>query len=558
MQSTSDESGDEKVYYRDVHFSGFGGEPSELPWGQRYMWNVIRIFQPRDQFLNLALIQSVPQGIDLETVLSALESLLNKHESLRTRYHVDEFGHPKQEVISSGKLSVEIRELATEEGEPSRVAEAVWQEFKYSCYNLTRDFPVKAAVITRGEIPHLLVIGLSHMAADGWGLRRVQDDLADSMGAGERSSDSSAPVWQPRDQFRHEQSPVALRRMSRTLEYFSSQLENFPSTMFWSRREKTERPRYLSGYLDCPALLPAVSGIYKSHNVTPASAILAAFSLAIGHKTCREDCCLFVNYSNRDRRNAESVANYTQSVPVQIDLTESSFWRHMQAVHRAALNSYKFATCSPSERRELIRTISYRRGVRIMDDCLFNALWFASKEDLEEGANHDGQAIDPLAQPSTFTWKEGIERGAAMYIETQPGSLGLIADTKFFQPEEFEETLRLVESLLIKGAKEDFNPTDLLAFHSRKIPGGAWSYVDNSWINLETTRRMIAEVTRLDFIDVAVLPEGDGEDKILVARLREVRTEMNIDEIRLRCLEALPQWRDVMVPHHIELNSIGS
>jgi hypothetical protein len=549
----------ENIYYRDLCFSGSGAELSELPWGQRFMWYGIKRVEPYEQHLNLVWIQSVPENAGLATVLSALESLLNKHETLRTRYHIDDFGHPKQEVIGKGKITVEIRDVDAEGVDPSNTAWAVWREFKNFHHDLARDFPVKVAVISQGNQPRLLVVGLSHIATDGWGVGRLREDLASFMDGGERCPENSVSTsWQPRDQLRYEQSPDALKRKSRTLEYLDTQFKKFPSTMFWWRRERSEQPRYWHGHLDSPALLPAVSKIYEAHKITPASAILAAFSVAIGCKACRNTCCLFVNYSNRDHRNVNSVANYVQSVPIEVDLAGSSFWRLMKAAHLAVLNSYKFAAYPHEERLELIRRVGNGRGIRIVEDCLFNSLWRLSGSDLKKQAHMDDRGVDLLAQPGAFNWKEGIDRGAIVYIETEPGSISLIADTKFVHPEEFEVILRLVESLLIRGAREDFNPNDLLVDHFlRRVPDPTWAYIDKCWINMEETQCLIAEVTGLEAVEAVAVSEGNGEDKILVAYLPEGRTKTELDKIRLRCLEALPRWRNAMVPHRFVVADRG-
>ncbi|MFC3495854.1 condensation domain-containing protein [Glycomyces rhizosphaerae] len=534
---------------KDISFTGTALAPAMLPWGQRFMREAIRRVEPIDHHLNLAWSQEVPPGADLDAVCNALGALVSRHESLRTRYGVDGSGHPVQEVIGQGAFTVRIHELGTADLEDA--ASAAIQSFRDQRYDLKQAPLLRATVIARDGRPRVLVIGLSHMVTDGWGARRIVDELTGFMDPGEVGAAGAPEVtWQPSDQIRHEQTQAATNRRDRSLDYLEGQFQNFPSTMFWQRQGKTEDPRYWSGSLHSPALLPAVAAMYRTHSVTPAPAILAAFSAVVGHVTCHDTCRMFVIQSNRNRRNMDSVANYSQTVPLGIELNSDSFWSLTKDTQSAMLNASRFASYPPETRFQLSEDIGERRGIRIAEDCVYNPQWWMTGPELARLADSGDAAAELPARSGTFTWNKGADSGLVMYFGTSPTGLTITADTRFVAPEQFEPLLRLVEDIVVRGAKEDFSPSEMLERHPREIPDHEWAFIDNCWVSLEATRGMVAEATGAVAVDIETVRDQDGRE-CLSALISGSASEMSLGEVRTRCLAVLPRWRSAMVPHRL-------
>jgi hypothetical protein len=444
--------------YTTLRFSGSGSDPMILTWGQRSIWDVIGLVAPQDHHLNGGWVDQVPAVVNLPTLLKALESLLVKHESLRTAYWVDDSNLLWQRVVAEGQLPILLREAGSLA--PLSMAQEMYRDFKNNSYDRTSGDLMRIGIITQDTQPAFLVVCLSHMITDVGGARVLRADLRDFIESPEKSTD---PVWQPRNQVEIELSPAGQRRGKRSLKYLRSQLEDFPSSMFAWPRKLEKQPRHWCGELTSPSLAPAVSELCRRHAITATSAIFAAFSATIGVWAHRDSCCMSVAYSNRDRRNTNSVGNYTQNVPVRIDLTGESFHSLLRETHRILLNSYRFAAYPPAERIALTEEINRARGTLITEDCLFNSHWFTPTE--PSGTETYLNRRQGASEPSTFRWREGIERGGAiMYIEARyPETLTLLADTRYIAPDEFESILRAVERLLIEGVGRDYDPLGLLS-----------------------------------------------------------------------------------------------
>jgi hypothetical protein len=506
----------------------------------------IKRVEPVDQHLNLIWTQPVPGDADLETVCDALASLIGRHESLRTRYDVDDAGRPRQEVIGQGTMVVDVHEVGRD-GLDEAVTGAA-KKFREDRYDLARVPLLRATVLTQDDRPRLMVMGMSHMVTDGWGLGRIRKELSAFLDPRSRGLPATdAVVWQPSDQLRYERTSSAQEQSARALDYLADRFRDFPATMFWRSHERVEQPRYWSGRLDSPSLLAAAAAIYKSHRVTPSSSIFAAFSLVVARLTCHDESRMFVVHSNRNQRNMHSVANYSQTLPVGVDTRNKSFWGVMKDAHRALLNAYRYASYPPDEQLRVRAEAERSRGIRIAEDCVYNPGWALTGPQLEKHVESGSKLDEILSRPSSFSWGEGADRGLVMYLATSPNRLALTADTKFVAPERFETLLRLVEGLLLRGAKEDFDPDEALAHCGEERPGDGWVFVDGCWVSIEATRAMVAQATGAASVELTTVP-GTGGGVLLSARMSG-DASVNVEETRRRCLEVLPRWRGAMVPH---------
>src|SRR5215218_5605833 len=92
-----------------VPFEGDRAVIGPLTWGQLEMWSEAVIGQEGvPTFANMINGGPLPPGTTVEQVLLALGQLIERHESLRTRYRLDPDGEPVQEVVRAGEAEFEV------------------------------------------------------------------------------------------------------------------------------------------------------------------------------------------------------------------------------------------------------------------------------------------------------------------------------------------------------------------------------------------------------------------------------------------------------------------
>jgi amino acid adenylation domain-containing protein len=147
-------------------------ERPPLSSGQRRLWFMDQVEGPSPTY-NMPVAFRLSGEPDLDALRSALDDVVARHEPLRTVFP-DADGIPFQRVLAADRARPE---LVVDEVSPERLAEAV-ADAAHRCFDLRRDLPVRAHLLTTSRSEHVLLLVLHHIAVDGWSLRPLLDDLA--------------------------------------------------------------------------------------------------------------------------------------------------------------------------------------------------------------------------------------------------------------------------------------------------------------------------------------------------------------------------------------------
>lgn len=164
--------------------------PERLPlsFAQRRLWFLHHI-ENHPPAHNIPMAVRLRGELDPEALRDALADVVERHESLRTVFP-DEAGVPYQHVLPPKEAVPEVHELrVSATGIRSAVDTACAHAF-----DLTREPPLHAQILTVDEHDHVLVLVVHHIAADGWSLAPLARDLGTAYTARARGS---APDWSP-------------------------------------------------------------------------------------------------------------------------------------------------------------------------------------------------------------------------------------------------------------------------------------------------------------------------------------------------------------------------
>lgn len=165
------------------------GDRMPLSSAQERMWLQNKIDPGPTYNIGAAFLASRP--VDKAVLDAALRDLLERHESLRTRYPSSAEG-PYQEILAVD--APEIRDFAAEFGTAtSNVAgqESAIAEFVARPFALNRDLPLRVMTAPTGK-GSILAIAVHHIAADGASVVPLTRDL---MAAYLARSTGSEPQW---------------------------------------------------------------------------------------------------------------------------------------------------------------------------------------------------------------------------------------------------------------------------------------------------------------------------------------------------------------------------
>ncbi|MBM9510752.1 condensation domain-containing protein, partial [Actinacidiphila acididurans] len=161
--------------------------PAALPlsFAQQRLWFLDRLDGANPTY-NISLLLRLTGPLDVPALAEAVTDLAGRHESLRTRFALED-GEPVQRIEPAGSaltvVPVEVGEL------PRSVAAATAYAF-----DLGADLPLRATLFDAGQDRFVLAVVVHHSAGDGWSMGPLWQDLSIAYAA---RTAGRAPDWEP-------------------------------------------------------------------------------------------------------------------------------------------------------------------------------------------------------------------------------------------------------------------------------------------------------------------------------------------------------------------------
>ncbi|MFJ4283643.1 amino acid adenylation domain-containing protein, partial [Streptomyces massasporeus] len=210
--------------------------PDEIPLShaQRRLWFLSHFDGPSGTY-NLGLSLRLRGGVDAEALQAALADVTERHEALRTIFP-DTDGRPYQCVLDPADPAARpaLHHTRVPAGElDEALARAASEGF-----DVTRELPVRAHLLTLAPDDHALLVVVHHIAGDGWSMGPLARDLGEAYAA---RRGGAAPVWEPlrvqyadytlwqREVLGEEDDPVS--ELSRQVDYWRDALAGLPEEL---------------------------------------------------------------------------------------------------------------------------------------------------------------------------------------------------------------------------------------------------------------------------------------------------------------------------------------
>ncbi|WP_052061456.1 non-ribosomal peptide synthase/polyketide synthase [Rhodococcoides fascians] len=161
--------------------------PPLSPAQQRYWF--LNQFDTTSSVDNIPFAVRLSGELDVAALQSAVRDVVERHESLRTRYP-DSAQGPFQQVLSASEVPMD---LAVRDVAGANVVTAV-TEFFTRGFDVTVEVPVDARVFRVDENEHVLAFVVHHVSADGASMGPLAVDV---MTAYTARSAGTAPDWEP-------------------------------------------------------------------------------------------------------------------------------------------------------------------------------------------------------------------------------------------------------------------------------------------------------------------------------------------------------------------------
>jgi amino acid adenylation domain-containing protein len=312
--------------------------PAPLSAEQRRLWYVMQL-APGYPVYTIHFGFRLRGPLDVDALFGALRDLVARHEMLRVAF-VERDGEPVQVVHDGSAFAPRLVEVPDDQWAAS---EARWQadELALATFDLGAGETFRAVVVRVADEEHHLLLGLHHLAVDGWGAGVLLRELSALYAA--RTAGGSADLPDPQVRFRDWAAfQQRLRDGVQADEAFwRAELQGAPRAL----ELPTDHPRpALQSWEGAkhPFVVPAeltqaLEAAARAEGTTLYVVFAAAYALLLSRYAGEEEFLLGTLLANRPRPELADVAGFfANTVPLRMrmhgDPTLSEWLRRVHGV----------------------------------------------------------------------------------------------------------------------------------------------------------------------------------------------------------------------------------
>jgi amino acid adenylation domain-containing protein len=150
--------------------------PLPLSAAQRRLWFLWQL-EPSGSAYNMPCAVRLEGALDVAALSAALDALVVRHESLRTRFVPAADGEPRQVIDAPAPLPLQSAELPGTAAERESALERALAAESRRPFDLERGPLVRACLWQLGTDEHVLLVTMHHAISDGWSLDLVMDEF---------------------------------------------------------------------------------------------------------------------------------------------------------------------------------------------------------------------------------------------------------------------------------------------------------------------------------------------------------------------------------------------
>lgn len=524
-----------------------------LSYSQQRLWLTDQIDGSSAHY-NLPGVLKLSGNLDELVLEKAFCTLIERHESLRTVYKLDDLGGARQYVNDNYTFEVSRLDLTHLESDTqfsnleAHIAEESIRPFK-----LDSDLMIRATLIKISGTENILLVTLHHISADGWSMAiLIKEFCALYKAISLKEKMHFLPVTKYLDYAIWQQMQLTGKILDAGLHYWSDNLKDLP--LIHNLPTDYPRPRIQSyvgrshrSFIDA-STSQLLKDLCKSQGVTLFMGLHAAFSVLLSRYSNELDIAIGCPIANRERADlVGTIGFFVNTLVLRSGLSEDdSFISLLEKSKENILNAYKHQWVPFEKIVEKInpsRSLSYSPLFQVMlvlqnnDSAEFllpeltASMWeqpsYIAKYDLTLSVNESvhGFNLDWEFSSSLFdtTTIERMSGHFALLLRSLVESpFKNVFDVKMLGDQESQELIQLTSNEIIES---EFLPRTLHAkvMEQIELRGSAIAIRSCSWAISykqlgDLSRNLRNELARRDNVNniVAVVMEKGWEQIVAV------------------------------------------
>jgi len=324
-------------------------QPAPLSYSQQRLWFLDQLNGGSSQY-NMSAPYRICGTPNLEVVQQAIDTIVARHEVLRTLYLQDEQGIALQQIQAAGRVDIQKLDFSAceEQEQLTRVRHFALEETQKP-FDLAKNWPIRVSLIRLAEQEHVLVITMHHIASDGWSAAVLTNEFTALYVAYLQGMPCPLPALpvQYADYAAWQRKQLTASQLEQKIGYWTDLLADLPTLHSLPldkprAKVKSDTGAMYPQHLD-KTLLFRLNKICKEQDVTLFMLLQAGFALLLSRFSLESDIVIGSPVANRPQHElAPLIGFFANTLVFRHDLSGSPlFSEFLQKVKEQALNAYE-------------------------------------------------------------------------------------------------------------------------------------------------------------------------------------------------------------------------
>ncbi|VVN21638.1 Linear gramicidin synthase subunit D [Pseudomonas fluorescens] len=317
--------------------------PMALSYAQERQWFLWQL-EPTSNAYHVPAALRLRGSLDLAALQRSFDTLIGRHESLRTRF-IQRDEQTLQQIDAPAPLALVVQACA--DGLDAERLKALVAEETLTLFDLQQGPLLRVRLLKLAADDHVLVLTLHHIVSDGWSMQVMVDELIElytGFSAGQPRQLPPLPV-QYADYAVWQRQWMDGGERERQLAYWTAHLGGEqPLLELPADRPRPAEQSYRGARQDIPLsaeLTHALKHLAQRENVTLFALLLASLQTLLHRYSGQADIRVGVPVANRNRLETENLIGFfvnTQVLKAEID-SQQTFRDLLQQVKNTVLGA---------------------------------------------------------------------------------------------------------------------------------------------------------------------------------------------------------------------------
>jgi amino acid adenylation domain-containing protein len=339
-----------------------------LSYAQQRLWFIDQLEGSNSTEYNMPSALRLRGELDMQALHRALDTIVERHESLRTHFTEIE-SQPVQIIEPPSPFHLKMENLSglSEDAQRERVLAAMRQEWDQP-FDLSRGPVLRVKLIKLSEQDHILLRTFHHIVSDGWSVGVFSREFMLLYEAFHEGRENPMPPLsvQYADFALWQRAWLDEDALARDLAYWKKQLEGIPEQLELPKdRPRPAMQTYSADVCDArlsASQVAALKQLTQEHQSTLYMTLLSAFAVLLHRYSGQDDIVVGSPIANRQEAQLEQMIGFfVNSLVMRVRLNpELAFTDLLSLVRSTALEAYQHQDV-PFER--LVEELSPERSL---------------------------------------------------------------------------------------------------------------------------------------------------------------------------------------------------